>query len=279
MLAKTINSTDDKNAVFTVVGYDTSKYNALKHGVLSKYTVMHWENREDYDSLLYSLINEYTPNNTTEEHLVEELAGIIWRKMRLKYAEMSSLQSSLSTNVGIDYSYSSNDSAKEALLARSYEVENFDIKEAILSRENETQDELRIARECLECCLVAEKILEETNSYEDGLAALPRDDRDNWENEEGLKGSKYGSFGDRCNYVDTPESLLSWVIKAKKHYEKRIYELESRSKVKQHILGKSFLLDKEIDKYIRYESHLDRKFEKTLAMLIKLQDIRAGKSV
>ena len=272
MLAKTINSTDDNNAVFTVVGYDTSKYNALKHGVLSKYTVMHWENREDYDSLLRSLINEYTPNNTTEEHLVEELAGIIWRKMRLKYAEMSSLQSSLSRNVGRDYSYCSNDSAKEALLASSHEVENFDIKEAILSRENETQDELKIAKECLECCLVAEKILEETNSYEDGLVALHEEDQNNWKND---------WLDDEENDISsaTAEGLLSWIEDAKKYYENRIYELESRSKVKQQILGKSFLLDKELDKYVRYESHLDRKFEKTLAMLIKLQDIRAAKSL
>ena len=70
-----------------------------------------------------------------------------------------------------------------------------------------------------------------------------------------------------------------WTSWDSKYYEKRIYELESRSKVKQQILGKSFLLDKELDKYVRYESHLDRKFEKTLAMLIKLQDIRAAKSL
>ncbi len=275
MLAKVINSNEPVNITPTVVGYDVSKYNAFKHGVLSKYTVMQWENREDYEALMNSLINEYAPSGITEEHLVEELAGIIWRKMRLRYAEMSSLQSSLSKNVGRDYSYCSNDSAKEALLASSHEVEKFDIKEAILSRENETQDELRIAKECLECCLVAEKILEETNSYEDGLAALPRDDRDNWDNKEGLKGSKYGSLGDRFNYVDTPESLLSWVIKAKKHYEAIVYELENRPKVKQQILGKSFLSDKELNKYARYENHLDKKFEKHLAMLLKLKDLRA----
>ena len=53
-----------------------------------------------------------------------------------------------------------------------------------------------------------------------------------------------------------------------------IYELENRSKVKQQILGKSFLSDRELDKYARYENHLDKKFEKTLTMLIKLQDLR-----
>ncbi|WP_316354707.1 hypothetical protein [Candidatus Trichorickettsia mobilis] len=271
MLAKNINFVEDNNAVLTVFGYDASKYNALKHGILSKYTVMHWENREDYDSLLSSLVREYNPNSTTEEHLVEELAGIIWRKMRLKYAEMSSLQSSLSRNVGRD-SFGSNDSAKDALLARSYEIENFNIKEAILSSENETEDELRIAKECFEHCLVAIRILKETNSYENGLSALHEEDQTNWKND---------WLNDEENDISssTAEGLLSWTKDAKKYYEKRIYELENRSKIKQQILGKSFLTDKELDKYSRYESHLDRKFEKTLAMLIKLQEVREVKNL
>ena len=267
MLAKTINPTEENNAVFTVVGYDSSKYNALKHGILSKYTVMHWENREDYDSLLNSLTSEYKPDNTIEEHLVEELAGIIWRKMRLKYAEMSSLQSSLSRNVGRDSFCSSNDSAKDALLARSYEVEKFDIKDAILSRENDNLEELKIAKECLECCLLASNFLEETNSYEDGLAKLHEEDQNNWKND-------WDNDDENDISSATAEGLLSWIEDAKKHYENLIYELESRSKVKQQILGKSFLSDKELNKYARYENHLDKKFEKHLAMLLKLKDLR-----
>lgn len=271
MLATTINSIEDNNPAFTMIGYHASKYNALKHGILSKYTVMQWENREDYDSLLSSLINDYAPKNTTEEHLVEELAGIIWRKMRLKYAEMSNLQSSLSRNVGKDSFCSSNDSAKDALLASSYEVEKFDIKKAILASDNDNLGELKIAKECLECCLVAAKILEETNSYEDGLAALHKEDQNNW----------YTDWLDDENDISsaTAEGLLSWIRDNTNYYKKRIYEIENRSKVKQQILGKSFLSKEELDKYARYESHLDRKFEKILVMLIKLQDIRISKSL
>jgi hypothetical protein len=264
----------NNNTSISTSNYNKSKYNALKHGVLSKYTVMHWENRDEYNSLLSSLINDYSPQCITEEHLVVELAGIIWRKMRLRYAETASLQSSLSRNVGIDNLYSSNDSAKDALLAKSREVENFNIKKAILLKDNKTQDELRIAKKLLDSCLEAEKILKETNSYEDGLEALPIDDRNNWENEEGFKGDKYGSFSDRCKYVDTAESLLSWVVKAINHYEKLIYELKNREKVKKQILGRAFLSDQDVNKYVRYENHLDKKFEKTLAMLLKIQDLK-----
>ena len=245
----------NNNTSISTSNYNKSKYNALKHGVLSKYTVMHWENRDEYNSLLSSLINDYSPQCITEEHLVVELAGIIWRKMRLRYAETASLQSSLSRNVGIDNHYGSNDSAKDALLAKSREVENFNIKKAILLKDSETQNELRIAKKLLDSCLEAEKILKENNSYEDGLEALPIDDRNNWENEGGLKGSKYGSFNDRCNYVDTVESLLSWVIKAINHYENLIYELKNREKIKNQVLGRSFLSDHDLNKYVRYENH------------------------
>ena len=77
--------------------YDSSKYNAVKYGIFSKYTVMHWENKDDYDSILNDLIEEYQPNNITERHLIVELANIIWSKMRLKYAEKASFQSIAST--------------------------------------------------------------------------------------------------------------------------------------------------------------------------------------
>ena len=30
-------------------GYQVSRYNAMKHGVLSKYTVLAWENPEEYE--------------------------------------------------------------------------------------------------------------------------------------------------------------------------------------------------------------------------------------
>jgi hypothetical protein len=46
-------------------------------------------NRSKYDELLSSMIREYKPKGPTEEHLVEEFAGIIWRKYRLKRAEVA----------------------------------------------------------------------------------------------------------------------------------------------------------------------------------------------
>lgn len=276
------SSTGDKEAA-KVIGYDASKYNALRHGILSKYTVMHWENRDDYDALLSSLIDEYKPANATEEHLVEELAGIIWRKMRLRYAEMSSLQTSLSRNIGLEF-FSSKDSVKEALLSSSDKLRSFDIKQAVLSSEEETIKELTRINNKLKCCLLSEQIIAESDSYNDALLALDEEDQSDWinnwlgEDEENQTQEDQEQFSDEY-YKASTEDLLLYIEDLKKRYEKNIYELENRSKVKHQTLGKTFFYDKELNKYMRYESHLDKKFEKTLAMLIRLQDLRKEHNV
>jgi hypothetical protein len=50
-------------------------------------TVLPWEDEGEYQTLLNALVAEHTPKGPTEEHLVEELAGIFWRKRRLRLAE------------------------------------------------------------------------------------------------------------------------------------------------------------------------------------------------
>jgi hypothetical protein len=67
--------------------YAVARFNALRHGVLSQYTVLLWEDGDEYRALLEALVAEHNPQGPTEEHLVEELAGIIWRKRRLRLGE------------------------------------------------------------------------------------------------------------------------------------------------------------------------------------------------
>src|SRR5215472_4081834 len=60
-------------------GYECSRFNAVRHAVLSKHIVLAWEDAAEYQSLLGALVQEYAPQGPTELHLVEEIAGIIWR--------------------------------------------------------------------------------------------------------------------------------------------------------------------------------------------------------
>src|SRR5277367_6374883 len=67
--------------------YALTRFNATRHGVLSKHTILPWENREEYEELLEALVAEYDPQGLTEEHLVGEIAGVIWRIRRLRQGE------------------------------------------------------------------------------------------------------------------------------------------------------------------------------------------------
>ena len=69
------------------VGTEVTRFNALRHGVLSKFTVLPWEDADEYRALVAALVDEHAPRGPTEEHLVEELAGVFWRKRRLRLAE------------------------------------------------------------------------------------------------------------------------------------------------------------------------------------------------
>ena len=68
-------------------GTEVTRFNALRHGVLSRYTVLPWENSDEYRAVVEALVAEHVPHGPTEEHLVEEIAGILWRKRRLRLAE------------------------------------------------------------------------------------------------------------------------------------------------------------------------------------------------
>src|SRR6476469_10413066 len=68
-------------------GTDITRFNALRHGVLSRYTVLPWESTDEYRAVVEALVAEHGPQGPTEEHLVEEVAGVLWRKRRLRLAE------------------------------------------------------------------------------------------------------------------------------------------------------------------------------------------------
>lgn len=76
-------------------GYDASRLNPVRHGILSRFTVLPWEDAAEYEALLDALTEEHAPAGPTETHLVVELAGVLWRKRRLRLAEIATYQRGL----------------------------------------------------------------------------------------------------------------------------------------------------------------------------------------
>ena len=51
-------------------GYERSRLNAVRHGILFQHLVLPWEDRSEYDDLVESLVAEHRRNGPTEQHLV-----------------------------------------------------------------------------------------------------------------------------------------------------------------------------------------------------------------
>lgn len=60
-------------------------------------------------------------------------------------------------------------------------------------------------------------------------------------------------------------------------YNREYEEVRHRPLVRQQAEGEAFIPDDKLEKFARYEVHLDRKFERTLTVLLRLQEMRGNK--
>jgi hypothetical protein len=120
-----------------VGNYEFARFNALRHGVLSQHTVLPWEDGEEYSTLLEALVAEHKPQGPTEEHLVEELAGIIWRKRRLRLGECAAYRRALKRTTDL---YS--ETATAALVQVGGDIKSHSVSDAITATEHQTTADL-----------------------------------------------------------------------------------------------------------------------------------------
>jgi hypothetical protein len=71
----------------TEAGKAASSKNAVKHGALSSIAVAEHEDAALFESMLAALVKEHEPATTIEHQLVERLAVLFWREIRLAKAE------------------------------------------------------------------------------------------------------------------------------------------------------------------------------------------------
>lgn len=246
------------------------RFNATRHGVLSRYAVLPWEDAEEYSAILTAFCEEHAPQGPTEEHLVEELAGIIWRKRRLRLAEAAAHRTGLHKTM---QSYS--DTASSALAHLHGQITE-GVTAAVRDTPADTAEALRAlkadeatTRRALE--LIASR---RNDRYEAAVAALREDTRGWWSDRltsdpEDLDEGEapYEADADHLRrFIET--QVMPW-------YGGRRTELEHRSLIREQAFGESLKGDK-LEVLARYEVHLDRKMERMLTMLVRLRELRAG---
>lgn len=256
------------------VGYEGSRLNALKHGILSKHVVLGHECWDEFGALLSALVVEHQPSGPTETHLVEELAGVIWRKRRVLQAEGASINRGLLvvSKARHDRPIDPDGPASAALpfepaMANSRLNSPAELAEAIREGATDTQARQTEAEEDLAATLRAEAILQRggVRAYDRALRALTPSSADWWND----------LLGEEEATADA-ESLAQFVSGDLMRYcRNAVVEAQSHEAIKAQTLGEGVQAHR-LEKLNRYETHLDRKFERALAMLLKLKDLRRG---
>jgi FAD/FMN-containing dehydrogenase len=249
--------------------YEFARFNALRHGVLSQHTVLPWENGDEYLALVEALAAEHNPQGPTEEHLVEELAGVIWRKRRLRLGERAVHHRALK-RASDPYRHT----AEAALINVPGGVDVDSVDDAIRATEHQTPEDranLEVDQAMTEEAL---QILASPSgsAYSRALAALRDDTRAWWEEQFGRNADDYEE--DQIPYGADAESLRRFLeAEILPWYEKRRQELEYRPLIRAQAFGEA-VDPHRLERLARYEVHLDRKLERMLAMLFKLQELR-----
>jgi hypothetical protein len=251
--------------------YEIARFNALRHGVLSKYCVLPWEDSAEYDTLLEALVAEHNPQGPTEEHLVEELAGVIWRKRRLRLGESAAHHRALKRSID-PY----RETAKAALIHVGGEVEKDSVSDAITATEEQTAADLADLESDQTMTEEALRLLESKSptAYSRALAVLREDTREWWEEQLTWEAEDYEE--NQTPYRADADSLRRFLeSEILPWYENRRRELQNRPLVRAQAFGEAVEPDR-LERLARYEVHLDRKLERTVAMLLKLQELRGA---
>jgi hypothetical protein len=243
-------------------GYQAVRFNAMKHGILSKLAVLAHEDHAEFDDLLAALIEEQRPAGMTEQHLIEELATIIWRKRRVLLAEGARINEGLKSTLRSPKTVIPAAAPFQADLSGEHvDLPNLlnATTERIAERQQEADVDLAATRK-------AAAILAKggPNAYDKARRALIPDSRDWWDIQ----------VGDE-EYAATAEGLMEFIRESLEPLCVGVVQQARHTMaIKAQTLGEGLQAHR-LEKLNRYETHLDRKFERTLAMLLKLKALRS----
>ncbi len=264
--AETINDAalitcDEAAPVARSGNYEPVRFNALKHGILSKLTVLAHEDHAEFDDLLAALLDEHRPAGITERHLIEELATIIWRKRRVLLAEGAKINEGLKSAAGSSKSVMSS----AAPFQRGMASENTDVRDLLDLTPEDIAESQKSAALDLAATKRAAAILRKggPNAYAKARRALIQESRDWWD-----------KHVEEESHSAMAEGLAQFI---RESLEPLCYQTEREARftpaIKAQTLGEGLQAHR-LEKLNRYETHLDRKFERTLAMLLKMKELR-----
>jgi hypothetical protein len=238
-----------------------------------------WENREDFDALHASFHREHAPEGATETGLVDQLVWQQWRRQRLMLGERAAHMAALQERVGT--TYKAEETVSRALITFEDEAESGELAQAIAIAPERDSDALidTNADEALTRRAIAILETGDPAAYGEALNALGTDTRDWWEDVLGHEEQTRGNGEPAPGEDDRPtmrsgEQLLRFLTEdVLGLFDTTRAQVARRPAIRLQAHGES--LDPwRMDRILALDDRLIRQFEKTLAMLLKLKEMR-----
>ena len=250
-------SHDDKRLPVRRTGnYGQSRFNALKHGLLSN-ALLPFENQEACRKLCDALRVEYRPQGPIEENLVHDLAFLILRLNRVPMVERGAFARALERVIAANPAED-----KAALLSAACATDDQVARyEAELAKSRSTIAE-------------AVRLLEQgsADAYRHALTVLTPEENDEWLQYQNPPAS--GIAAHVMKYASVEARLLEFL---RSKVIRKICDhqdiLDNRSRIRDLALGDPDYISA-LKNVARYEAELDRKKERLLTVLLRLQERR-----
>lgn len=281
----------------TPQGKERSRRNAQKHGVFSKVVLLVDESKSDFDSMLNGLREDYRPDGSIEEILVEKLATLVWRQRRALIAEAAEIRKSREF---LDWDKHRQEIAKADEQAR---------KEVIESVERLGDSEFEITRNVglvwqIDNAVILDRCLELLRSALErvksgGLFTETREIDPIFESVYGSSELRHLSDTLYKEFLAWRSAGIAWhaegnifpereitkmarkieaEIKRLEQYKAKLSAFEAK-RIEIEALRQAVPDSPGLERLMRYETSLERQFDRTLNQLERIQRMRKGQNI
>jgi len=246
--------------------FQVHRFDPIKHGVLSRHIALPWEDREAFEEILRGLLVEHQPQGPTAYHLVEDLAGVIWRKRRLLQAEGAAIRERL-FEVTMGYQH---EKVGRYALAHKDEKLHAEVSDVIAHRLPQPEDaerDLAMVERALAVLSSGKR-----GAYQAALRLLDEDTLQAWEveavDEADPEGGGYTRDADGLK--ESLEATRDWL-------QRCIADAAHAADVTEQVHGMAVDI-RDLERIARLEAHLDAKLQRLLTLLRQMPKARSAPS-
>jgi len=257
----------------TPEGKQRSKHNALKHGIFCKTVLLKDESQSEFDSLLDGLVDALQPEGALEELLVEKLATLAWRQRRLLLAESAEIENNKEADKIAEVFRPLNNTG---LIQK---IQSPSVLERCLKLLAELRKQVENDNYTEYCNPILAKIYRVDDKEEHSCGNLYDPYRE-WVRASKSSGEEQGCGG-RASPAQCRRNVL-YEIDQESHrlkcYQAARTSIET-TRTQPEGPGHNVPNAPTLDRLLRYETSLERNFDRTLSQLERLPRMRLGQPV